>query len=121
MHEIIETAPARNRNNNSIRAELIGATTCTAAGITAQAATPVLALCRQLLAAGLDPDTALAVYRGATLALKVRSIGQAAGLTIRDDNRGAPRLVAYRPGPAERGRVACGKAPPMRSIAGAAR
>ncbi len=108
MTELIQPTFVRKRDDNSIRAELIGATTCTAAGITAQSATPVLALCRQLLAAGLDPDTALAVYRSATLNLKVHSIGEAAGLTIRDDNRGVPRLVAYRPGPAERGRVACG-------------
>ncbi len=95
MYEIVETAPARKRDNNSIRAELIGANTCTAAGIAAQAVTPVLALCRGLIAADLDPDTALAVHRGAVLALRERSIGDAAGLTIKDDNRGCLRGAAW--------------------------
>src|SRR6266516_472303 len=84
------------------RAELIGSTACTAAGITGTGHAPVLSLCRQLLAAGLDPDTALEVFRGATLALHVRSIGKAAGLTVKDDNRGVPRFGSYRPGPDER-------------------
>jgi hypothetical protein len=34
---------------------------------------PVLALCRELLAAGLDPDAAVEAYRAGTLALRVRS------------------------------------------------
>jgi hypothetical protein len=71
-------AAARNR---PLRAEL-GSNTCTAVDITARGTAPVLALCRQLLAAGLDPDQALAVYRSGTLALRVRSIGEAAGLEI---------------------------------------
>jgi len=103
------------RNNLPIFAELIGDDTCTAAGITARSPAPALALCRQLLAAGLDPDRALEVYRGATLALRIRSIGEGAQLTVRDDNRGTPRFIAYRSGPDERGRIACGDPPPMRS------
>jgi hypothetical protein len=67
---------------NTLRAELSGSNHCTAARITARGAAPVLTLCRQLLAAGLDPDTALEVHRGALLALRVRSIGEAAGLEI---------------------------------------
>jgi hypothetical protein len=83
----------------TIRAEHLKANTCTAAGITAKGTTPVLALCRQLLAAGLNPDQAMEVFRGGTLALRIRSIGEAAGLEIRGDG------------------VACrlGTAPPMRS------
>ena len=38
-----------------IRAELTGSNLCSALGITARAAAPVLALCRQLVAAGHDP------------------------------------------------------------------
>jgi hypothetical protein len=35
-------------------------------------------LCRKLVAAGHDPATVMHVYRGQTLALKVRAIGEAA-------------------------------------------
>jgi hypothetical protein len=45
-------------------------------------------LCRQLIAAGLDPDRALEVYRGATLALTVRSIGEGARLEINPKGTG---------------------------------
>lgn len=71
-----------HHKGQAIRAELIGSDTCTAGDITATGHAPVLALCRALLAAGLDPDQALEVFRGATLALRVRSIGEAAGLEI---------------------------------------
>jgi hypothetical protein len=96
-----------------IGAELSGSNTCSAAGLTVTGHAPVLAMCRQLLAAGLDPDTAMEVYRGATLALTVRSIGEGARLAVRDDRHGCPRFVAYRPGPAERGGEVCGNAPPI--------
>jgi hypothetical protein len=51
----------------------------------ARASAPVLALCRELLAAGLDPDAATEAYRAGTMALRVRSIGEGALLA-----RGAP-------------------------------
>jgi hypothetical protein len=76
---------ARPGNKNSqlpLHAELTGDNTCTGSGITATGNAPVLALCRQLLAAGLDPDQAMEVYRGAVLAVRVRSIGEASGLEI---------------------------------------
>jgi len=69
-------------SRNSLVAHLSGSSTCTGAGITAHSPTPVLALCRELLAAGLDPDTALDVYRAGTLALRVRSLREAAGLRV---------------------------------------
>jgi hypothetical protein len=54
-----------------------------ALGITAQAAAPVLALCRKLVAAGFDPNTPLEAYGDRNvLALKVRSIGEAAQLRV---------------------------------------
>jgi hypothetical protein len=87
MQEMVEEHPACKTNVESIRAELIGDDTCIAAGRTVRAATPVLALCRELLASGLDPDQAVEVYRGATLALRVRSIVEAAKLQI--DGRGS--------------------------------
>jgi hypothetical protein len=87
---------------NSVIAHLSGSSTCTGAGITANSPTPVLALCRQLLAAGLDPDQAMDVYRGATLALRVRSLREAARLEINSHGTGfAARAIG-------------GPAPPMR-------
>jgi hypothetical protein len=62
----------------AIRAELAGSDTCTAAGIKAKGKTPVLNLCRLLLAVG----------RNGTLALKVRSIGEGAALDINSKGTG---------------------------------
>ena len=59
-----------------IRAELTGADTCTARGITSRSSTPVLAMCRRLIEAGCDPATRLDAYRGDVLCLRVRSIGE---------------------------------------------
>jgi len=72
----------------ALRAELTGSDTCAAAGITAKGSTPVLALCRELLAAGVNPDQALEVYRGAMLALRIRSIRETAGLEINGEGNG---------------------------------
>ena len=58
---------------------------------------------RGLLAAGLDIDSAMEVYRNGTLALRVRSIGEGARLEISDD---PPRFKRQREPDA---------APPMRS------
>jgi hypothetical protein len=68
-----------------LHAELAWSDTCICAGITVRTYAPVLAMCRQLLAAGLDPDQAMEVWRAGTLALRVRSIGEAAELEIGDD------------------------------------
>ena len=73
-----------------IRAYLTGATTCAAAGISVTNSTPVLSLCRRLLEAGHEPATRLDVYRGATLALTVRSIGEAAQLIVKTAGNGNP-------------------------------
>jgi len=75
---------------NTVRADLIGSDTCLGAGITATGAAPVLALCRQLLAARLDPDAALEVYRAGILALHVRSLREGARLTVKTAGNGAP-------------------------------
>jgi hypothetical protein len=75
-----------------VKAELIGSNTCSAKGITATGQTPVLALCQQLLAAGLDPDAAMSVYRQGVEALRIKSIGAGAKLTITDDRFGRPQL-----------------------------
>jgi hypothetical protein len=71
-----------------IRAELTGSHTCVAAGITVRSSTPVLTLCRRALAAGLDPNQSMEVFRNGTLALRIRTIGEAAGLEINSEGTG---------------------------------
>jgi hypothetical protein len=71
-----------------ITAQLIGSDTATALGITATSSTPVLELCRRLLVAGHAASTPLHAYRGETLSLRVRSIGEGARLRVRGDGRG---------------------------------
>jgi hypothetical protein len=71
-----------------IRGELTGSSTCSAAGFTATSGTPVLVLCRELVAAGFYPDQPLEVYRGDTLALRIRSIGEAAALELNGEATG---------------------------------
>ena len=63
-----------------IRAELIGTNSATAQKMVVTSAAPILSLCRQLVAAGHDPATPLEAYRGDTLCVRIRSIGQAAQL-----------------------------------------
>jgi hypothetical protein len=80
-----------------IRAELTGSEVASACGLTVRSSSPVLALCRKLVAAGYDPATRLEAYRGKVLCLKVRSIGEAALLEIGDTGftrRGADRWKA---------------------------
>ena len=77
----------------AIRAELSGSDRCTALGIVVRAFAPILELCRRLIAAGHDPATPLEAYRGESLCLKVRSIGEAAGLEINARGTG---LIPFR-------------------------
>jgi hypothetical protein len=90
----------------AIRAELIGSTCCTCAGISAHGSAPVLKLCRKLLAAGADPHRPLGAYRGATLALIVGAIGEAARLEITSNGRGFVRVEGVRTAPPMRKSVA---------------
>jgi hypothetical protein len=53
-------------HHGCVRAKLYGANVCSTANITATGSAPVLALCRSLIAAGLDPDSAMNVYRAGT-------------------------------------------------------
>jgi hypothetical protein len=91
----------------TITAHLAGTDTCTALDITAEGGTPVLALCRKLIEAGHHPTARLNVYRGETLALRIRSIGQAAQLRVGGQGVGSERASE------------CGAAPPMRQPAAA--
>ncbi len=79
-----------------VRAAIIGDDTCTADGITARTYAPALALCRKLIQAGYDPCRPLHAYRGDTLSLKVRSIGEGARWTAKDSRFGTPVLHRWR-------------------------
>jgi hypothetical protein len=97
MKEAREAARAQARPRkfdipDAICAELIGSDTASAAGISVTAYTPLLELCRRLIAAGHDLATPLHAYRGLTLCLKVRSIGEAARLRISPAGVGFKRL-----------------------------
>lgn len=81
--------------SNQLRAELIGSDYCTATGFSATGPTPVLSLCRQLVTSGFDPSRPLEVYRGDTLALRIRSIGAAARLTVKDNRLGRPIFARW--------------------------
>ena len=65
-----------------IRAELIGSDQRRAVGYTVRSDVPILALCRRLIAAGIDPQTRLIACRGTTLCIAIRAIGEAAALEI---------------------------------------
>jgi hypothetical protein len=87
--------PSKPKSPNlqtAIRAELIGTDTCIALGITVEANTPVLAMCRALVESGHDPAIPLEAYRGDVLCLRVRSIGDGAGLRVASHGRGFERL-----------------------------
>jgi hypothetical protein len=55
-------------------------------------------MCKQLLAAGVDPATPLHAYRGDVLALRVLNIGEAARLCVKVAGNGTPIFA-----PAEEG------------------
>jgi hypothetical protein len=82
-----------------IRAELIGLSRCEAEGLSARGYALVLELCRELVAAGFSPACPLEAWRGETLCLRVRSIGEGARLTIADDWHGTPRLRRHQDRP----------------------
>ena len=88
VNKIDHTAKLCSAARPAIRAELTGSDACTAHGITVHASAPVLALCRQLIETGIDPATALHVYRGDTLCLVIHSIGEAAALEINGEGTG---------------------------------
>jgi hypothetical protein len=78
----------------ALRAELTRHDIATAEGIGVKGESPVLGLCRELISKGYDPATPLNVYRGDTLALRIRGIGEGAVLVIAGDGRGfRPRPV----------------------------
>jgi hypothetical protein len=89
-------------SRKAIRAELTGSDACTACGITSRSSSPVLALCRKLVQAGHDPATPLEAYKGDTLCLRVRSIGEGARLQVNSLGRGFEPYQGPRPAPPTR-------------------
>jgi len=79
-----------------ITAQLIEHEKAEAEGHKVRSYTPVFALCRKLIEAGFDSSRPLHAYRGDTLCLTVRSIGEGARLTVGDDSKGVPRFRPYR-------------------------
>jgi hypothetical protein len=80
-----------------IIAQLIGHDRAQAGDIVAHSRSPVLALCRALLAAGANPNSKLECFRGSVLALTVRTIGMGAKLTIKENDWVGPKVVPYEP------------------------
>jgi hypothetical protein len=72
----------------TIQAELAFDDTATAQGIVARGSSPALLLARKLIEAGYPPGARLEAYRGSTLCLTVRSIGEAATLQTGGDGVG---------------------------------
>jgi hypothetical protein len=68
----------------------LGNDRCAALGIIGRGEAAALELCRKLLAAGISPATALHVYRGDVLALRIRSIGEGGELTVKSGTQGRP-------------------------------
>jgi hypothetical protein len=90
--------------STALLAEAIGShrCECEAFSIVGTGYSPILNLCRSLLAAGVDPDAALIVYRKGILSLRIRSIREGAKVAVEDAESGTPRFrVARRQGVAE--------------------
>ncbi len=102
-----QVIPETNRQKQllqvPIRATLIGSDRCEAEGVTAHGYAPVLDLCRELVAAGLNPAFRFEAWRGDTLCLRVRSIGEGARLTVEDNRHGTPNLRRWRDRPRRHG------------------
>jgi hypothetical protein len=82
---------------NCLVAQLSRDTIATAHGFSVTAGAPVLALCRKLIESStFASSTPLTAYRGETLCLKVRSIGEAAQLRIDTSKSGSPILSGRR-------------------------
>jgi hypothetical protein len=87
----------------AVRVELIGLNCAIALGVEAYGTSPVLTLCRALVAAGVDPATSLEIYRGDTLCLRVRSIADGAKLSVDDSKLGRPTFRRWRDRPGRDG------------------
>jgi hypothetical protein len=89
--------------SNCIIAELSSDAYIAALGMTLRSPSPVLAMCRKLVASSTyAPETPMNVYRGKTLCLRVLGIGEAAELEINSKGTGFRRVTtpsSVRPAP----------------------
>jgi hypothetical protein len=77
----------------AVMAKLVGFDVAICAGKTTKSRTPILDLCRELIAEGFSPQTPLAAYRDGILVLAIRSIGAAAVLRVRGNGIGFEKLT----------------------------
>jgi hypothetical protein len=94
----VNISVSANQTKTAIRAELFGTSRChcPVAGLFVCAYTPILEMCRQLIAAGYHPDSRLLCFRGGILSLTIRSIGEAAQLKVNSKGTGFERLSGVR-------------------------
>jgi len=97
--DVPDTQPLIHRQAR-IRCELVGSDVVVAGDI--KAADGAFDLCRRLLGAGASPAAELVCFRDGRLALRIRSIGDGARLTVRETATDGPRFVTWRPFPAAR-------------------
>jgi hypothetical protein len=69
---------------------LIGNDTCEVEGLKVTGYSPALLACRELLRQGVSPDRTLELYRNGILAIRIRSIGEGASYTVKDNRFGVP-------------------------------
>ena len=81
--------------DGAVCAELIGSSTASAEGISALGNSPILKLCRLLIAADIDPGRPLHAYRHNMLCLTVRSIGEGAWLAVDESRTTFARWKAF--------------------------
>jgi hypothetical protein len=81
----------------TLRAELSSDSYAKAEGVAVHTGSPIIALCRSLLAAGHTSSLPMEVYRGEVLALHVRSIGEATGLRVNSAGTGFIRDQQWPP------------------------
>ena len=86
------TLDSRGETRKAIHAQLAKDDHATACGIVTRSSSPVLRLCRLLVDAGHDPGLPLEAWRNGVLCLRVRSIGEAAGLEINAHGTGFRQL-----------------------------
>jgi hypothetical protein len=86
MSDTSQKPPKQDRQ--ALRVALTGSDRATVGAITVRGDFPVLKLCRQLMRLGFDPSTALDCYRGKMKCLVVRSISEAATLSVAGDGVG---------------------------------
>lgn len=91
----LATPQYRERQGHPIHADVTSSDRCSAEGFTVRGSSPVLAICRRLVAAGFDTGRSLIAFRGEMVCLVIRSIGEGAALTI--DEHNGTRFAKWKP------------------------